>query len=86
MPTCTPKNIRVTNGSYDYDVVSKQWQLKDVRLHMGGLHNIENSIAAIAIAKHLRIDDEKIRKAIAGFKGVKRRFEYIIRNDNSDFY
>ncbi|TKK65207.1 UDP-N-acetylmuramate--L-alanine ligase [Ilyomonas limi] len=75
------RNIRVENGSYKYDIIHKNWQLKDVVLHMGGLHNIENSIAAITVAKHLNIDDEKITKAVANFKGVKRRFEYIIKNE-----
>jgi UDP-N-acetylmuramate--alanine ligase len=46
---------------------------------MGGLHNIENCIAAISVAKYLKIDDEKITLAVKEFKGVKRRFEYIIK-------
>ncbi len=74
-------NIRIEDGAYYYDVAGKEWSLKDVVLNMGGLHNIENSIVAIIIAKHLNIEDEKIKNAIANFKGVKRRFEYIIRND-----
>jgi UDP-N-acetylmuramate--alanine ligase len=73
-------NIRVENGSYKYDVYHKNWQLKDIVLHMGGLHNIENSIAAITVAKHIGIEDEKVKTAIANFKGVKRRFEYIIKD------
>jgi UDP-N-acetylmuramate--alanine ligase len=73
-------NIRVENRSYKYDVYHKNWQLKDVVLHMGGLHNIENSIAAITVAKHIGIEDEEIKNAVANFKGVKRRFEYIIKN------
>jgi UDP-N-acetylmuramate-alanine ligase len=44
---------------------------------MGGMHNIENALAAIAVAVHLGIADEKIVAAVADFKGVKRRFEYI---------
>lgn len=71
--------LEVKNGSYRYDVVSKDWQMKDVVLHMGGLHNVENSIAAITVAKLLDIDDDKIKAALADFKGVKRRFEYYIR-------
>ena len=57
--------------------VKGKW-LRDIELNMGGLHNIENAVAAIAVAKQLHIDDEKIKPAIAAFKGVKRRFEYII--------
>lgn len=75
------ENIRTNNGSYCFDVISAEWILKDVVLHMGGLHNIENAIAAITVAKYLSIDDDKIIAAVADFKGVKRRFEYILKSD-----
>ncbi len=71
-------NLQVKNGTYLFDVVMNDWQLKDVQFNIGGLHNIENAIAAIAIAHILKIDDEKIKKAVADYKGVKRRFEYVI--------
>jgi UDP-N-acetylmuramate--alanine ligase len=45
---------------------------------MGGLHNIENAVVAIAVAHLLGIEDEKIKKAVASFRGVKRRFEYVL--------
>lgn len=54
--------------------------MEGLRLQMGGMHNVENSLVAIAIAKHLGIDDEKIKSAVASFAGVKRRFEYVVRN------
>jgi UDP-N-acetylmuramate--alanine ligase len=73
--------INVQNGSYVFDVILKEWKLQEVTLHMGGLHNIENVVAAITVAKKLGIDDEKIKGAIADFKGVKRRFEYVVKND-----
>lgn len=72
-------NIKVNHGSYTFDVMGNGWSLTDIKLHMGGLHNIENMLAAIAIAKHLGIADEKIKAAVASFKGVKRRFEYIVK-------
>ncbi len=75
------ENIRTNNGSYCFDVVHADWILKDVVLHMGGLHNIENAIAAITVAKYLTIDNDKIIAAIADFKGVKRRFEYILKSE-----
>jgi hypothetical protein len=56
-------------------------ELKDVVLNVGGLHNVENSVAAVAVAMWLQIDPEKIRKAVASFRGVKRRFEYIVKNE-----
>lgn len=74
-------NIKVENGSYTYNVNHKDWTVNDVVLHMGGLHNIENSVAAITVAKYLGIEDEKIKDAVASFKGVKRRFEYVLKND-----
>src|SRR5258706_10128619 len=74
-------DIEVVRGSYKYNVIGKGWELKNVELHMGGLHNIENSIASITVAKHLKIDNGKIKRAIANFKGVKRRFEYILKNN-----
>ena len=74
-------NIQINNGSYRFDVVSKDWSLKNVVLNMGGLHNIENVLAAITVAHHLKIEDDKIVKAVASFKGVKRRFEYVVKTD-----
>ena len=73
------ENLQIKNGTYEFDIVNNFWTLKDVVLNMGGLHNIENVIAAIAIAKYLKIDDEKIKSAVVSFAGVKRRFEYIIK-------
>jgi UDP-N-acetylmuramate--alanine ligase len=75
------QNLQVINGSYHFDVVNNYWTIKDVVLNMGGLHNIENALAAIGVAKYLKIEDEKIKSALANFKGVKRRFEYIVKND-----
>jgi UDP-N-acetylmuramate--alanine ligase len=71
-------NLKIENGSYKFDVVNKHWTASNLVLHMGGLHNIENCIVAISVAKYLKIEDEKIRLAVADFKGVKRRFEYIL--------
>jgi UDP-N-acetylmuramate--alanine ligase len=73
------KNIRMDHGSYFFDAYIKEKVVKDVELNMGGMHNIENALAAIIVAKHLKIDDEKIKAAVSSFKGVKRRFEYIVK-------
>jgi UDP-N-acetylmuramate--alanine ligase len=75
------RNLRVENGSYTFDVHGKDWAIKNVLLHMGGLHNVENCIAAITVAKTLNIDDDKIKSAVAAFKGVHRRFEYVVKSD-----
>jgi UDP-N-acetylmuramate--alanine ligase len=70
-------NLQVKNGSYLFDVLMNDWQLKNVQLNVGGLHNVENAVAAITVAHILKIDDEKIKRAVADFKGVKRRFENV---------
>lgn len=72
-------DIRVKNESYWFDVIAKDWLIQDVVLHMGGLHNIENMVAAITVAKYLGISDIKIKEAVETFKGVKRRFEYHLK-------
>jgi len=71
-------NITIRDGGYVFDVKSDKWELNDIRLNMGGMHNVENAVVAIAIAFHLKISPIKIKNAVGTFKGVKRRFEYII--------
>ncbi|MFI5164685.1 MAG: UDP-N-acetylmuramate--L-alanine ligase [Bacteroidia bacterium] len=78
-------NIKMKNGSYGFDVVMKDNVIAKLKLKIGGLHNVENAVAAIAIADFLGIGNEKIRKAVSSFKGVKRRFEYIIKSDRLIF-
>jgi len=78
-------NIRMMNGSYEFDVVIKDKTIEGVKLNMGGMHNVENAVAAIAVASSLEIDERKIKAAVEGFKGVKRRFEYIIKNERIVF-
>jgi UDP-N-acetylmuramate--alanine ligase len=72
------ENIVMRNGGYEFDVIAKDWELRNVKLHMGGMHNVENAVAAIYIAAYLQINPLKIINSIGTFKGVKRRFEYII--------
>ncbi len=74
-------NIKINNGSYHFDVVIKEDIIKEVVLNMGGQHNIENVLAAIAVAHHLQIDNTKIINAVAAFRGVRRRFDYIVKTD-----
>ncbi|MFC0771901.1 UDP-N-acetylmuramate--L-alanine ligase [Terrimonas alba] len=74
-------NVRMMNGSYEFDVMMKDRMLENVVLNMGGMHNVENVIAAITAASSLGIENEKIKAAVASFRGVKRRFEYIIKTN-----
>lgn len=74
-------DIKIKSGSYLFDIVIKGDLLQNIELNMGGMHNIENSIAAIVAAKRVGVTNEKIMAAIASFRGVKRRFEYVIKNE-----
>ncbi len=78
-------NIKMDNGSYEFDVVLEEKIFEGFRLNMGGMHNVENVVAAVAVSNQLEIDEEKIKAAVVEFKGVKRRFEYIIKNDRLVF-
>ena len=71
-------NIRMINGAYEFDVTMKDNMLENVKLNMGGMHNVENAIAAIAVVSSLEIENDKIKAAVENFRGVKRRFEYIL--------
>ncbi|TWF45524.1 UDP-N-acetylmuramate--L-alanine ligase [Chitinophaga polysaccharea] len=72
-------NIRMHNGGYEFDVMQSDWMIDNISLHIGGMHNVENAVAAITVAHLLGIDADKIRAAMASFKGIKRRFEYVVK-------
>ncbi|MEO6961149.1 MAG: UDP-N-acetylmuramate--L-alanine ligase [Puia sp.] len=76
------ENIRMANGNYVFDVAGKDWVIKEVKLNIGGWHNIENTLAAIAVSKNLGLRDEQILHAVERFKGVKRRFEYHVLHES----
>jgi len=78
-------SIRLRHGSYEFDVMMKDFMLDNVQLNIGGMHNVENSIAAIGVANYLGITSDKIKNAVADFMGVKRRFEYIIKTNERVF-
>lgn len=75
-------NIRVENGLFVFDYLSEKVEIRDLEMLLPGYHNIENALAAITIALHLGASAEQIREGIQHFQGVKRRFEYILRNEN----
>lgn len=76
------QNLIVVDGSYQFDIAHPGGVMKDVLLNMGGLHNVENATAAIAIGITLGIEEQKIKDSVASFNGVKRRFEYKVKTEN----
>ena len=71
-------NIKMKEGGYTFDVQLPSAMITEFSLQVGGMHNVENAVAAITVAYHLKIDAQKIIDAVGAFQGVKRRFEYII--------
>lgn len=72
-------NIKIEDGLYHYEIHTPSGVFKNMSLGLPGKHNVENSIAATAIACELGIQESVIRTALASFKGVKRRFDYHIK-------
>lgn len=74
--------IKAHPEAFYFDFVSKNITIKNIQLKVPGYHNIANATVSIATALALGIAPEKIKEALAVYKGVKRRFEYILQEDN----
>lgn len=72
-------NVRIEDGQMAFDLRMPYLELHDLRLPYPGKHNVENATVATAAALLAGADPQKIRAALADFKGVKRRFEFIVR-------
>ena len=77
------ENIKVVDGEFYFDYVKGELRISNIKMGIAGLHNIENAVAAITVALLLEIEQDKIVEALANFRGAKRRFEYIVRNEKS---
>ena len=73
------EKMSVNEGSYLLNVSVEGKVMQALELNMGGMHNIENMLAAIATGRHLGINDEAIKAAVKSFRGVKRRFETVLK-------
>lgn len=76
-------NVVVKNGYFHFDYHDASGDLFDIALGVAGWHNVENAVVCIAIARHLGIADQAIVRALGNFKGVKRRFEYLVRQEKN---
>jgi UDP-N-acetylmuramate--alanine ligase len=74
-------NIRVEDGDFYFDFNNAAISITNIKLGIAGLHNIANATAAIEAALLVGVHADDIKKALESFRGVKRRFEYIIKND-----
>ena len=79
------ENIRIGNGEIFIDFVAPDTRINDIQLGIPVSINIENGVAAMALAHLNGVTDEEIKKGMASFRGVDRRFDFKIKNDRVVF-
>ncbi|HJC93251.1 MAG TPA: UDP-N-acetylmuramate--L-alanine ligase [Candidatus Phocaeicola excrementigallinarum] len=79
------ENIRIGNGEIFFDYISPLGNIKDIQLGVPVYVNIENGVAAMALAQLCGVTGEEIKAAMPGFAGVDRRFDFKIKNDHIVF-
>ena len=75
------QNIRIENGFYVFDINTNQEIIENVKFSLPGHHNLSNALIAFSMAKSYGLDNNKIKEALATFKGVRRRFSFQIREE-----
>jgi len=79
------ENIRIGNGEISFDFISPLGNITGVRLGVPISINIENGIAAMALAQLNGVKPDEIRRGMESFKGVDRRFDFKIKTDDIVF-
>lgn len=79
------QNIKIINGSYVFDVKTPNALLEDFKFSLPGRHNLSNALIALAMTVEFGIPKPQLAKALASYKGVKRRFTYQIKSEDLVF-
>ena len=79
------ENIRIGNGEIIIDFVAPDIRINDILLGVPVSINIENGVAAMALAHLNGVSAEEIKQGMASFRGVDRRFDFKIKNDRIVF-
>ena len=72
-------NYKTINDSTFFDILYKNGKCENIRFNMPGKHNASNALAAFAICKILKINDADLKRSLGTFKGVKRRFSFVLK-------
>ncbi|MGE0088324.1 MAG: UDP-N-acetylmuramate--L-alanine ligase [Bacteroidales bacterium] len=75
------QNIRLENGLYKFDFIGSIEKIENLKLGVPGLLNVENAVAAIAMALMAGVKDDEIFNSISKFTGIQRRFDIHINTD-----
>lgn len=78
-------DVKVSDGFFVFNAQTPKGVIPEIRFPMPGRHNISNALAGIAVAQEMGIDNQSIKLALESFKGVKRRFEFKIREPHLVF-
>ncbi|MEP1490089.1 MAG: UDP-N-acetylmuramate--L-alanine ligase [Algibacter sp.] len=81
----TVQNIKIENGAYVFDVKTPKTVLENLQFNLPGRHNLSNALIALAMAVEYGCPHQQLAKALASYKGVKRRFTYHIKTDDLVF-
>ena len=73
--------IKVSDGYFVFDFRSKKINILNLSFSLPGHHNIENATAAIGVALELGVSVDSIRRSLVSFKGIRRRFEIVYRDE-----
>lgn len=79
------RNIRMQNHCFVFDYYFQNYKILDISMMVPGFHNVENATAAITATLTEGMSPDSVKRGIETFKGVKRRFEYILRSKNIIF-
>lgn len=79
------ENIRIGSGEIFFDYISPLGNIDDIQLGVPIAINIENGVAAMALAQMSGVTNEEIKEGMKTFRGVDRRFDFKIKNDKVVF-
>jgi UDP-N-acetylmuramate--alanine ligase len=74
-------DIRIEKSRFVFDLIYPGGKIDHVAMKIPGYHNIENSIAASAVALYAGVSPEQLKEALETYRGVKRRFEYQLEEE-----
>lgn len=78
-------NVRIYKGNYFFDLHTPSHVYYDMELTGAPLYNIENAVAASAVALECGVSEHELRYGLKTFEGIRRRFDYRIKTDNFVF-
>ena len=80
------ENVRYVGANSEFDIMYKGRLFTDVTLHVPGVHNVKNALAATAACICLGVRPLAVKYGLAGFNGAGRRFEFKGKFNGAEIY